>query len=425
VVALAACQDTPAAFGPTPATARTRADQLFAGLEERFTRIDRSAASAAAVSRVERAVFTPSKVYDDSSVWNAIPADTVRLLSVAGHFVRDQYVIAEVARAPLPDELAASRDEIRLTRLGRGQFEWTTFADQVIGSVSPDDVARVTAAMLAAVASSNDDALRAGSALAFPRSSAVLGKLFSLDTIRRVPGDDGTVMVDLAIGLHPDSLTADYPAFAAFLRRYLDPTRLHWVLRDSVGAEWFDLELGAQRLDVRFRANHDGRFAPFDGTPRSMPDSLMLEWDFRTKIWIFPLSLSALASDFRVLHTPHARGWSVGFRHEPRWHLPLAVDHLLKASLRRPFAGDGAYYRVVVTDSGGRTTRLERAGSVIVQEGSLVRWLGRLAGRALGEFFGPAEAQESAYLAAVFHALRMDVQADLGAGSGEREAGSG
>jgi hypothetical protein len=189
-------------------------------------------------------------------------------------------------------------------------------------------------------------------------------------------------------------------------------------LHDSSGTAWFDFDFGAQRLDVRFRADREWRFVPIEGPARPMPDSLTLDWDFRTKIWIFSLGLTGLASDFVVLHTPTARGWFLGFRREPHWHLPFAVDHLVKASLRRPFADDGAHYRVIVTDTGSHTTRLVRDGRVIVQESTIMHWLGHLAARALGEFFGPAEAQESAYFAAVFRAFRTDLRADLASAGG-------
>ena len=423
---LPSCRSSPVAFGATPAMARAQADELFGGLEQRFTAIDRSPTAAAALARIERAVFTPSKVYDDSSLWTTEPSDTVRGLTLAGHFVRDHYVVAENAHAPPTEQLAASRDEIRLTRVGHGEFEWTTSIDQALGSVRPDDIDRVVGSMLSAAATSDSAALRAGSMVAFPKSRVVLGRLFSIDSVRRVGRDDGTAAVHLSFGLHPDGLAESYPAFAAYLRSYLGPTRLHCALRDSTGGDWLVIALDKGRLDLRLRADREGHFAPLEGARRPMPDSLALDWDFRTKVWMFSLGLSDLASDFVVLHTDRTRGWRIGFRREPHWHFPLAVDHLLKTSLRRPFADAGAHYRMVVTDSGAGTTRFVRDGRVVVREGVIMRWLGGLAARALGDFTGPAEAQESAYLAAVFRALRADVDADLPAtATGDVEAPPG
>jgi hypothetical protein len=412
LMGVAACRDTPLAFGPSPAAARDHADQLLTGLQRRFTNIDRSPTAQATLTKIVRALFTPSRVYNDSSTWSVVQSDSVRLTTLAGHFVHDHYVVATVTHAPPPTELATSRDEIQLAQRGRGEYEWTSHVDQAIGSLAPDDADRLVGSMLAAVATTDEDALRSGTDAAFPRTSAILGQFFSLDTVRRAVRDDGTALVDLVIGLHPDRLSATYPLFAAYLRHYLNSTRLRGVLRGTDG-QWFDVNLAGNRLDLRFRADRDGRFGPIDGPRHPMPDSLTLQWDFHTKIWVFSLGVSDLLSDFVVIRTPHTAGWRLSFRHEPRWHLPFAVDHLVKGSLRRPFSGNGARYDVLLTDSASGVTLLEREGDVMVQESTVMRWLGGLGTRVVGEFSGPTEAEESAYLATVFGALRADVESDL------------
>ncbi len=408
-----ACKDTPAAFGSSRAVARTHADDLFTSLHRRFTNVDRSPEAAGTLARIDRAVFTPSQVFDDSVLWNVLRSDSVRVMMLTGHVAHDRYVVAQVNETAAPRELAASRDEIRLARVGHDQYEWSTFVDQVLGAVMPEDVGRIVSSMLAAPAATEETALHAVTAAAFPRSSEVLAKVFSVDSLQRTPSDDGTTLVNLVVGLHPDGLQAEYPAFATYLRTYLNPVRLRSVVRDAAGGEWFDLDLGANRLRMRFRSDRDGRLAPIEGPPRAMPDSLMLVSDFHTKVWLFSIGMTGLTSNVALTHTSQSLGAQLTFRQEPRWHLPLAVSHFVKGSLRRPFEGNGAQYRVAVSSADGNHTLLEREGDVTVQESMIMRWFGGIGAHAFREFSGPAEIQESAYLAAVFSALHDDVDAAL------------
>lgn len=424
---LSGCAGAPSSFGPTRALARTRASELLTGLQQRFTNVDRSPAAAAAVGRIERAVFTPAQVFEDSATWNVLQADSVRAMMVTGHFARDRYVVAKVSDAPQPRDLAASRDEIRLARVARDQYEWSTSVDQVLGSVKPDDIGRVVTAMLAAPAVVGDGDLRAETVAAFPRSSEVLGQLFSLDSVQRTSRNDGTVLVSLVMHMHPDWLAARYPAFAGYLRTYLNPMRLRSLMRDADGGEWFDFDLAANRLALRFRADREGHLAPIDGGLRSMPDTVSLVSDFRTKVWLFPVGVTGLTSDVVIGQTAETLSAQLRFRQEPRWHLPLAVAHFVKGSLHRPFEGDGAQYRVAVSDVGNDRTLLLRDGDVTVQESMIMRWFGGLGARALGEFAGAAETQENAYLASIFAALHDDVDSALGGSAtvaGDVDAGS-
>jgi hypothetical protein len=423
---MSGCAGAPANFGPTRAVARTRASELLTGLQQRFTNVDRSPAAAAAVARIDRGVFTPAQVFEDSATWNVLQADSVRAMMVAGHFARDRFVVAKVGDAPQPRDLAASRDEIRLARVARDQYEWSTSVDQMLGAVKPNDIGRVVNAMLAAPAVIGDGDLHAETVAAFPRSSEVLGQLFSLDSVQRTSRNDGTVLVSLVMHTHPDWLAARYPAFASYLRTYLNPMRLRSIVRDAAGGEWFDLDFASNRLALRFRADRDGHLAPIDGAPRSMPDSVSLVSDFRTKVWLFSVGVTGLASDVVITQTGQMLSAHMRFRQEPRWHLPLAVAHFVKGSLHRPFEGDGAQYRVAVTDVGNDRTLLQRDGDVTVQESMIMRWFGGLGARALGEFAGAAETQENAYFASIFAALRDDVDSALGGPAtvaGEVDAG--
>jgi hypothetical protein len=104
------------------------------------------------------------------------------------------------------------------------------------------------------------------------------------------------------------------------------------------------------------------------------------------------------------------------FRREPDWHFPLAVNNLIRTSLKHPFKGDGITLRVSVRDRAGPQTLLSRRAGVSVQESAIVRWLGGLGNSAMSDFAGRADAEENRYVYDVLTALRGDFVAALSAG---------
>jgi hypothetical protein len=73
--------------------------------------------------------------------------------------------------------------------------------------------------------------------------------------------------------------------------------------------------------------------------------------------------------------------------------------------------------RVGVRDSvGGAQSLVERAASLSVQEGAIVRWLGGLGSSAMSDFAGRAEAEENRYMYEVLSALRADFLGALAGG---------
>jgi hypothetical protein len=405
-----ACRDTPAAFGPTPAAARARGDELFEGLEQRFTHLQRSPEFAAARAKLGRGALVPSRVYDDTAVWTGMTPDGVHTLIAAGHHVGDGYVFAMAPTAPRPARLADSRHEIGLAGLGHGEFQWTTQVDQALGAITAQDIDHVLGAMLRAAATTPGPDLRAGSRAAFPHTASALGRLYSLDTVSTIPVGDGTALVNLGISLHPDELRSTYPAYAAYIHKYVGPVRMDITLTDAGSNEWFDLRLDDNLVTITLRATADGHLAPRTGPARPMPDSLIMRADFRGKVWIFSIGFSDLVGDFVPVRTDHEREWQLHFRHEPRWHFPLLTDHLVKSSLRRPFAGEGAFYRIGIRDSADTPTMLARAGRVNVQESTIMRWLGGMGSTAMGDFAGVSEAEENAFFADALAALRADLR---------------
>jgi hypothetical protein len=410
-VSLASCRDTPIAFGPSAATARERGDELLEGMQERFTNVQRSVSFSATRAKLGRAALTPARVYDDSTVWTAIEPDGAHSLTIGGHYTGDHYVFAVVPATMRPAHLADARHEIRLRALGHNQFEWTTSVEQAMGSTTADDMDRIVGSMLSDAATIPDAALATDTRAVFPHATAALGRMFSLDSVHTTSRGDGTARVRLCYRIHADGLQATYPAYAAYLRKYVSPARLRFTLSDAAAGEWFELRLDQDEITVELRATHDGHFAPLTGPVRPMPDSLTLLTDVHGKVWIFSVGMTDLLAEFTVRHTPHERDWDLRFRHDPRWHLPLFADHFVKTPLRRPFADSGASYHVAVRDTTDGPTLFTRAARIVVQESTIMRWLGGLGATAMGDFSGPSDAQESAYFVEILAALRADLRA--------------
>jgi hypothetical protein len=409
LLALAAvgCRETPAAFGPTPESARLHASELFESIALTFTQVNRTAVAAAARLKLGRAVLVPSRVYKDSTVWTTILPDSTRDLSISGRVVGDHYLLSERIDPPRPEQLGDQRRGIWLTRLSSNDYEWRTSVETAIGSLTVDDVDHVIASMLSAAASNSGDALRLGSEAAFPRATAALGRLFSFDSARATPAGEGSADVALFFSLHLDRLKQVYPAFATYIAHYGGPSRLHFALTDAQGAGWFDFDFADERITVHFRATREGQLAPATGPTRPMPDSLLLRTDFHTKVWLLAIGIIDLESGLTVIHSEHSLGWHLTYRKEPKWHLPLAF--LVSGSLRHPFMGDGAEVNIFFRDTVGAATLFVRGGRVAVQESTTMRWFGGLGMRAQGDFVGATEAETYAFVAQALNALRADI----------------
>jgi len=306
-----ACRDTPLAFGPTAATAHTNAADLFTALQERFTDVQRTPKFAAARSALARAALTPSRIYNDTTVWTTMTPDGQRALVLAGTFADNHYRFSAHPSVPPPQHLGDARHEMRLTRVDRDQYEWNTSVSNALGAITADDIAHVLASMLSTAATNTPDNIRAGYQTTFPATTAVLSRLFSLDVIRITPLGDSTSAVTLGISLHPDRLAARHPAYAAYIEKYVSPARARLTLMDHAGTVWWTMQGIKNTLTVTFRATYDGHLAPLTGPARPLPDSLTLRSDLHVKIWIFGVTINNLLSQFTVLHprTSAAGSW--------------------------------------------------------------------------------------------------------------------
>jgi hypothetical protein len=249
----------------------------------------------------------------------------------------------------------------------------------------------------------------------FPRTTRVLSELFTLDTVRVSPLADGSASVFVRFHMDPDRIKKTRPNFSKYLDKYVTPARYRLRLLDGRGALWLDASGSDNVFAVSYRVR-DGQLVTLAGPPRPLPDSLQIAVDFSAKFMIFRVGVTALVGDFFFLRASDERGWMMRFRREPDWHFPLAVNNLIRTSLKHPFKGDGITLRVSVRDRAGPQTLLSRRAGVSVQESAIVRWLGGLGNSAMSDFAGRAEAEENRYVYDVLTALRGDFVAALSAG---------
>ena len=408
---LAGCRDAPTALGPNRDVARTHADDLFRGLAVRFVNVQRHPKFAAGRQKLSRYALSPSRLMGDTSVWTSSPNQTTRLLELEGRAAPTGYTFTPVAGSPVPARVGEARHTMRLQRLDEDEYRWMTLVEHAVGRVAPAEAATGMSAWLTAFQRPEYD-IRADVHSALPRTSAALGRLFVLDSVRSTPLADGSSMVSLRVVVDAKRIEPTMPAFSEYVKKYVRPGRLVFVLGDAHGARWFDGRLRDGVLAIRFRTR-DGRLLALDGPARPMPDSAEVLAEAYERFLIFDVGVSEMVGDFHMVRTPTVRGWAMRFGKAPRWHLPLAVRHLIAGPLDRPFQSDGIVFNVVLRDDGAQTL-LVRQLDVSVKESAIVRWLGGLGFRAMDDFAGRAESEENRFLADALLALRADLVTALG-----------
>jgi hypothetical protein len=146
-----------------------------------------------------------------------------------------------------------------------------------------------------------------------------------------------------------------------------------------------------------------------------MPDTLELLVDFNTRMKHFGVGFHGLRAE--LVHLPKSEtesGWVVAARREPEWELPLFTARLIRAPLRRPFAGEGSLFRIGLRGDGSRQTVLFRQIRLFVQESAILRFLNALSGAAFTEFADRVDEEQNAWLREVFGAMRDDARAAIG-----------
>ena len=393
--------------------ARANADQLFGALADRHTDVVRNPKYEYARVQLTRGALSPSRVFDDTAAWTGA-SGAVRILETAGSRVDDNYVLSSRRGIPAPTKPADGRHVTTLSRLSDNQYRWDTSVDFALGDARPNDIALVVSRLLAAGQGLSEREARADLAASAPRTAAALGTVFSLDSLRPTPLQDGTTAVTLGISVHSEQLQRKFPAFGDYVRRYVDPARLRVVLTDAAGIPYLEAKGRDRFLTIRLRT-HKGHLVPLSGAPKPMPDSLVILADLTVKVKLFNVGFHDLTMDFvNLARGDRERDWVITARQEPQWNLPFITARLIRAPLRYPFMGEGALFRIGVrAGEGDRPTVLVRQSRLGVQESAILKFINSLTSTAMDDFGAHVEHEENQWLRDVFVALRDDAHGML------------
>jgi hypothetical protein len=410
LILISACRDVGPAFGPTIPAARANAEQIFGGIAQRFTNVERNPKFRIARGKLGRNALTPSVIYNDTSVWTAMAGDNTRTVTVEGEFGNNKYIFAAKPSTSTANTPGDSRHTMILRKINDDEYEWYTNVDIAAGNITATDMKNVLSAWMKSAEHRTPAAIREDFHGSFPRTTASLGRLFSLDSLRVTNDADGATTIYLGIRLSPSRLRPTMPAFADYLDKYATESKYKSVVRDAKGVRWIELAGANNFMTLKLRSIN-GHFAPLSGPIRPIPDELILDSEFTTKILLFHVGFRKLIGNVSVIEGEHERGWFIRFTKEPDWKLPPTVGYLIKTPLRRPFKDAGAMFRLAVLDAPGRQTIIGRRTSAAVQESAILRFLNRLSGKAMGDFVGKAEVEENRFSAEVFTAMRLDSRA--------------
>ena len=404
-----ACRAPIDALGASDSERLRNADQLFSALGARFTDVHRAPHFLSARRRIAKGVLSPSTIFGDTAIW-IVKSDSMAVFTAFARLLPSGYLMHEQSPVPSVTALADARHLLALHRLADGDWEWDAHVDFSIGTVSSAEFAEMFSKLLASPAGRTEAELRAEIATLAPRASAALGRLFDIDTMRAELLVDGSHAVTFAARVHPERLRAASPALAAFFERHIGSSRYRLLLTDATGATWFWADGRKNYLHFRWHSDK-GALAPFEGTPRPIPDNLTLTAEVFIKAGMFGVGVTDLVADFTIVHSATEHGWDLHFHRAPRWQLPIGVAKLVNASLKRPFEGDGTSFRIVVRDTPGSPTTISRATRGFVRESAIVRWIGYLGGNIMGDYSGLSEEQEARFFSEAFASVKQDAAA--------------
>ena len=410
LVLTSACREVGPAFGPTIPAARSNAEQLFGGISQRFTNVERNAKFRVARGKLGKNALTPSVIFNDTSVWTTVGPDNSRTCAVEGEFGNNRYLFTAKPSTTAANESGDSRHTMILRKLSNDQFDWYTNVEIAAGSIRANDMRNVISALMKSAEGRAASTIREDYRASFPRTTSSLGRLLSLDSLRTTRDADGATTMYLGVRLTPDKIRATMPAFAEYLDKYATESKYKAVVLDKRGVRWIELAGQKNFLTLKLRSI-DGHFAPLSGGLRPIPDDLVLDAEFSTKILIFHVGFRKLMGNITVIDGEHERGWFLRFTKEPDWKLPPTVGYLIKTPLRRPFEKDGIMVRIALRDAPGQQSIIARRTSATVQESAILRFINRLSGTAMSDFVGKAETEENRFSAEVFSAMRADARA--------------
>ena len=418
VVAFLACAPAAAEpLGDTPASARSNTNDLFGALALRLGPLTRSARLKLIRPRYVRGSLIPSRIYDDTTIWTAM-SGTARTLVVAGHPAGGGYLLDVDADARSPQHVAESRHIMRLRALGDDAWEWRSTDELAVGAASPTGIDAMRRRLLASAEGRTGPELRLLWQRGLPRTTAALGRLFAVDSVTTATLADRSTAVTFRISLDSARLRGALPDFARWVDKYASRSRLRIVIEDHDAVPFAILSSANGLIRVRLRTR-DGILQPLAGAARiAPPDSLRMRAEVSTKAMLFTVGARDILADVVPVRTATERGWFIRYRHEPEWRLPLAVDHLMRDALRRPFAGEGTWTRLVARGEPGGYTLIVRDFHMEVQESALVRWLSAFGNSAMGDVTSRVEQQKDRFIADAIAAFGDDLAAQIGGTDG-------
>src|SRR4029077_17041981 len=110
-----------------------------------------------------------------------------RLLTAQGSLTDRGYRFDVAPKAAL-DRLGDTRHVITLRKLDDDEYQWSTGVDFAMGSLTAADAAAMLEQLLTAGHNRDPSMLRLGARTSFPRSAAVLARLFAIDSLSLRPG---------------------------------------------------------------------------------------------------------------------------------------------------------------------------------------------------------------------------------------------
>ena len=410
VVLVVGCAETFRTIATSPAVSQSQVDQLFNAIATRFDEVEIGPRYDFSRVKLAQSALVPSRIFDDTLVWESRPTPSVRLLVISGEANGGRYRVERQRTLAPASRLGDTRHTIALERLAQDSYRWETNVDLAVGTITAEGVASMVSALFRSPEGRTDREVRDDYAAAFPRTSTAFGRGFAVDSLRVLSGALGTTSVSLSIGFHPETMRPVFPAFASYLDKYLGPAKYHVTLTDLTGSPLLDVAGRDRMMTVRYRVQH-GRLVSLLGTPHPWPDTLHLNADVSLKVRLFTVGFRKLSTDFVIANSGHDRSWTVVARREPDWDLPLITERLIRSPLRRPFEGEGSMFRVAVRDSagGGTQTIFTRNGRLDVQESTIMRFLGSLASHMLGDLDKRVEAEEDRFIRDGFRALQADL----------------
>jgi hypothetical protein len=408
-------------LGDSPAAARANARDLFGALALRLGPLTRSDRLKLIRPRYVRGSLVPSRVYDDTVVWTASSGATRTVVIAGGPAPDGRYLLDVRPDAAAPRNVGDSRHIMHLRALGKSAYEWRSIDELAIGNATPAGLDAMRHRLLASAEGRSGPELRALWQRGLPRTTSALGRLFAVDSVSTVVMPDRSTAVSVLISIDPKRVAQDLPDFGRWVEKYAGTSRYRMRLEDHAGVPYGLVALGDRSVRIRLRT-HDGSLQPLTGPLRAAPlDSLRMRVDLSTKSMMFTVGARNLLVDLVPVRTATERGYTLHYRREPEWRFPFAVDHLMRDALRRPFAGEGTWTRIVARAEPDGHTMIARDFRMEVQESGIVRWLSSLGNAAMGDVTVRVEQQKDRFFADALAAFGADLAAQIG----DTDAGTG